>query len=38
MSTATMRSVGNTCTFCGIAIIAAVAIISLAVLVWVTFI
>jgi len=37
MSTA-MRSVGNTCTFCGIAIIAAVAIISLAVLAWVSFI
>jgi hypothetical protein len=37
MSTA-MRSVGNTCTLCGAAIIAAVAIISLAVMVWVIFI
>jgi hypothetical protein len=36
MSTA-MRLVGNTCTFCGVAIIAVVAIISLAVMAWVTF-
>jgi hypothetical protein len=32
----TMRNVGNTCAFCGVAVAAAVAIISLAVLVWVT--
>lgn len=34
MSTA-MRSIGNTCTFCGVAIIAAIAIITLAVMAWV---
>jgi len=32
----TMRTVGNTCAFCGIAIVAIVAVISLGVLVWVT--
>ncbi len=37
MSTA-MRLFGSTCTFCGVAIVAAVAIISLAVLVWVALI
>ena len=32
----TMRTVGNTCAFCGVAIVAVVAIVSLAVLVWFT--
>jgi len=35
MMSTTMRTIGNTCTFCGVAIVAAVAIISLAVLAWV---
>lgn len=37
MSTAT-RWVSNTCTFCGVAIVAAIAIISLVVVAWVALI
>ncbi len=37
MST-TMRSIGNTCTFCGLALAAVVAVIVLAVMAWVVFI